>query len=422
MTKFYNLKEACEIFGEKTTLISTGAYSKVYNTEHSKVVKILQTCDNKDPIDFIRELIVSNTLNHPNIAKIIGYSKIDNKRYLFMDKANYSLHDLMTSGVKYNKKLMIYQLLLALDYCHSNKIIHRDVKPQNILIFDGQLQLSDFGICKTHFSTEESHSGDTVTIWWRAPEVLLGSRKYTSAIDIWSVGVIFLTMILGYDPFTGMTTHEQLNNIFKLLGTPSEFSWNGVSNMPNWNKNIIAQSPIWFYMNREERDLIFKLLAWEPHRISATDALQHSYFDSIRYPPPQIMKINLYSFTRIPRPESHNIILHKIIELAENFQLNYNILLLAFYIFDKFAELSKTTATITHGIVSLMIAAYIRHTDYQNDYEKITLLDKTDYISIENEILETIQYTIEYTTILQLTVDEFNNLVEKHLNSSIFIV
>ena len=86
-------------------------------------------------------------------------------------------------------------------------------------------------------------------------------------------------MLLGYDPFTGMTTQEQLINIFKLLGTPTELSWNGVSNMPNWNKNIVAQSPIWLYMTQPEKDLIFKLLAWEPHRISAKEALQHSYFD-----------------------------------------------------------------------------------------------------------------------------------------------
>ncbi len=89
-------------------------------------------------------------------------------------------------------KIIIYQLLLALDYCHSNRVIHRDLKPQNVLInkSDLRIKLADFGLARSYYYPIREYTHEIITLWYRAPEVLLGTEKYSQTVDIWSVGCI----------------------------------------------------------------------------------------------------------------------------------------------------------------------------------------------------------------------------------------
>jgi cyclin-dependent kinase len=89
-------------------------------------------------------------------------------------------------------KSFLYQLLLGIAYCHQHRVLHRDLKPQNLLInIEGELKLADFGLARAFGIPVRSYTHEVVTLWYRAPDVLMGSRKYSTPVDIWSIGCIF---------------------------------------------------------------------------------------------------------------------------------------------------------------------------------------------------------------------------------------
>jgi serine/threonine protein kinase len=188
-----------------------------------------------------------------------------------------------------NVKLFLFQLLRGLDYCHKRKILHRDLKPQNLLINDkGELKLADFGLARAKSVPTKTYSNEVVTLWYRPPDVLLGSTVYNDSIDIWGVGCIFFEMVSGRPMFPGSTTENQLTLIFKMLGTPTEKTYPGISK----NEEFIAGN---FKNYRVEKlhnhvprievdglDLLQKFICYQPElRISANSAMKHSYFTSI---------------------------------------------------------------------------------------------------------------------------------------------
>ena len=132
-------------------------------------------------------------------------------------------------GIK-NIKLFLFQLLRGLAYCHSRQILHRDLKPQNLLINNrGELKLADFGLARAKSIPTKTYSNEVVTLWYRPPDVLLGSTDYSTHIDMWGVGCIFYEMICGKPLFPGTKVEDELYLIFKVLGLPSEETLPGVS-------------------------------------------------------------------------------------------------------------------------------------------------------------------------------------------------
>jgi cyclin-dependent kinase len=184
----------------------------------------------------------------------------------------------------------LYQLLRGIAYCHQHRVLHRDLKPQNLLINrEGALKLADFGLARAFGIPVRSYTHEVVTLWYRAPDVLMGSRKYSTPVDIWSVGCIFAEMVNGRPTFPGNTDGDQLQKIFKVLGTPSEKSWPQITEFPDWKPEIaipVHEPKPWSViapnLSPEGADLLARMLQYSPDkRITGKMAMDHVYFQGL---------------------------------------------------------------------------------------------------------------------------------------------
>jgi cyclin-dependent kinase len=187
-------------------------------------------------------------------------------------------------------KSFLFQLITGVAYCHHHRVLHRDLKPQNLLINrEGELKLADFGLARAFGIPVRSYTHEVVTLWYRAPDVLLGSRKYSTPVDIWSIGCIFAEMVNGSPLFTGTSEEVQLDTIFRHLGTPSEATFPGVSELPDWRDNFPAYpAPAGGLRSLVPKleptglQLLENMLVYDPSkRITAQDARNHPFFDSL---------------------------------------------------------------------------------------------------------------------------------------------
>ena len=205
------------------------------------------------PCSAVREISLLKELRHPNIVDLLDilhspkkltlvfeYLDSDLKKFLDMNVATND--DTKPKGGKKNSrsgtdyyygeaedeviKSFLYQLLKGVAYCHSKLVLHRDLKPQNLLISrQGQLKIADFGLARPFGAPVRSYSPEVVTLWYRSPDILLGSKFYSTSIDMWSVGCVFAEMVTGRPLASGNTAFDQLLKIQKVLGTPSSADW-----------------------------------------------------------------------------------------------------------------------------------------------------------------------------------------------------
>lgn len=180
-----------------------------------------------------REITILQKLDHPNIIKLEGLatSRMQYSLYLVFDFMQSDLTRLISRpGGKLTEpqvKCYMLQLLSGLQHCHEQGILHRDIKGSNLLIDkNGMLKIADFGLAN-FFNTKQKRplTSRVVTLWYRAPELLLGSTDYGVGIDIWSAGCLLAEMFIGRPVMPGRTEVEQLHRIFKLCGSPSEDYW-----------------------------------------------------------------------------------------------------------------------------------------------------------------------------------------------------
>ncbi|CAN1231129.1 Probable serine/threonine-protein kinase At1g54610 [Linum perenne] len=225
---------------EKLDRIGQGTYSSVYKARdvtHDKIVALKKVRFDKTDADSVkfmaREILILRKLDHPNVIKLEGLitSPTSSTLYLIFEYMEHDLTGLASiPGLKFTEsqiKCYMKQLLSGLDHCHSRGVLHRDIKGSNLLIDNnGVLKIADFGLAS--FFDPKSNATLTsrvVTLWYRAPELLLGACKYGVAVDLWSSGCILGELYSGKPILPGRTEVEQLHKIFKLCGSPSEDYW-----------------------------------------------------------------------------------------------------------------------------------------------------------------------------------------------------
>jgi len=241
------------------------------------------------PSTAIREISLMKELKHDNIVGLHDVIHTENKLMLvfeYMDKDLKKFMDTYGSSLPHDQiKSFMFQLLRGVAFCHDRHVLHRDLKPQNLLINrKGELKLADFGLARAFGIPVNTFSNEVVTLWYRAPDVLLGSRSYDTSIDIWSAGCIMAEMFTGRPLFPGQQNEDQLIRIFRLMGTPSEETWEGVSTLSEWKSDF----PVYEPMNLSSvlpqidpmgMDLLNKMLRLKPNeRAAARDLLIHPWF------------------------------------------------------------------------------------------------------------------------------------------------
>eukprot|EP00268_Persea_americana_P004512 TRINITY_DN1143_c0_g1_i8.p1 TRINITY_DN1143_c0_g1~~TRINITY_DN1143_c0_g1_i8.p1 ORF type:complete len:801 (+),score=194.10 TRINITY_DN1143_c0_g1_i8:811-3213(+) len=333
---------------ERLNKIDEGTYGVVYRAKDKKtgeIVALKKVKMEKEregfPLTSLREINILLSFHHPSIVdvkEVVVGTNLDSI-FMVMEYMEHDLKGLMeTMKQPFSQsevKCLMLQLLEGVKYLHDNWVLHRDLKTSNLLLNNrGELKICDFGLSRQYGSPLKPYTHLVVTLWYRAPELLLGAKQYSTAIDMWSLGCIMAELLAKEPLFSGKTEFDQLDKIFRILGTPSEKIWPGFAKLPGVKVNFVKQplpamgdsgQAFWVslvahfncvhiliilvtlavsfrYNKLRDKfpptsfsgrptlseagfDLLNKLLTFDPEkRITAEDALKHEWFREVPLP------------------------------------------------------------------------------------------------------------------------------------------
>jgi cyclin-dependent kinase 8/11 len=276
----------------------------------------------------IREMALCSELSHSNVVHTVEIILEDKCIFIVFEYAEHDLLQIIHYHTQPTRhaipaktiKAIMYQLMQGLVYLHRNWVMHRDLKPANIMVTgSGEVKIGDLGLARIFRSPLTSlFAGDkvVVTIWYRAPELLMATRHYTPAIDLWAVGCIFAELLSLRPIFKGEEAkmdnkktvpfqRNQMQKIVEIMGMPSKERWPLLTAMPEYNQlgNLAAGNPRvsspqgldkWYWSILKQKyspsqnigspgpeglSLLQGLLEYDPEkRLTAEQALKHSYF------------------------------------------------------------------------------------------------------------------------------------------------
>ncbi|KAJ4710207.1 Protein kinase PCTAIRE [Melia azedarach] len=280
--------------------IGEGGYGEVYKcrnliTGQLVAIKMIRIRNEVEgvPSYIVREVSLLKELQHENVVGFREVFSIENLVFLVFEYLDIDLHSFISKMVLDPPvvKAILKQILLGLAYCHSVNVLHRDLKPNNLLIDlkSNTVKIADFGLARSSRVPQKEYSRDYAYTPYKAPELLFGYTEYSTPVDVWALGCIFAEMITGECLFPG-TKRDQLLVIFSLFGTPTEETWPGVTRIkelalyPKFKAQNLANK----FPDLEPAgvDLLSKMLCLNPkHRITINNALEHVYLRGVEKEP-----------------------------------------------------------------------------------------------------------------------------------------
>lgn len=298
---------------EKLNCIGEGTYGVVYRArdrKDGKIYALKRMRRDKDvegmPISGMREVGILLSLRddhsvpgHENIVclKEVAVSPDDWKSvFLVMEYCEQDLAVLLDNmPTPFNEsqvKCIMLQIFKGLQYLHNKFIVHRDLKVSNLLLTDrGIIKIADFGLARKYSIPSKAMTPNVVTLWYRAPELLLQSKDQTTAIDIWAAGCILGELLLHKPLLQGRSEIHQLELIINMLGTPREEFWPGLSQLPVLQSFTLKEQPynniklMFNWLSEAGIRLLNFLFMYNPKkRATATECLESSYFKEAPLP------------------------------------------------------------------------------------------------------------------------------------------
>lgn len=290
---------------ERVEKIGEGTYGVVYKaldieTKRNVALKRIRLESETEgiPSTAMREISLLKDLKHHSVVELFDVIIIETSIYMVFEYLDMDLKKMLdrhkSSFTPMLVKSYMHQMLDAIAYCHLNRILHRDLKPQNLLVDrEGHIKLADFGLARAVNFPIRVYTHEVVTLWYRAPEILLGTKFYCVGVDTWSLGCIFAEMILKRPLFPGDSEIDQLFKIFRQLGTPDEKSWPGVSHLADFKESFpyweAQHLPSEIRHDPDAHSLFCELMHYDPtKRISPKNAMNHPYFDNVSLVPPEL--------------------------------------------------------------------------------------------------------------------------------------
>lgn len=296
---------------DKGAILGKGTYATVYKATDKKTgkpvaLKIIHTGGPMEGIHVtsLREVKMLREIQSPYIVGIVEVFPSKKKLTMVMEYCDSDLEALIKAkGVVLSPadvKAYMQLILRALEACHSHWVLHRDIKPNNMLISrDGSFKLADFGLSRIYGSPDRALTPTVFARWYRSPELLFGSTAYGASVDIWAAGCVFAELLLRRPWLPGMTDIDQLGKIFAALGTPNTDNWPGVDSLPGYVPFQVVSSPPPLRQqfpgaSDDALDLLARMVSLDPNRRpTAAEALAHPYFSAAPAPTP---------VQRLPKP------------------------------------------------------------------------------------------------------------------------
>ena len=299
MEKLYNDKYI------KVSKIGGGSFGVVYLVKEKDTNNLFAMkkfyLDNLGNGGAKKQYEILSKFNHENIHKVIDmFISKNNNQYLITPYYQKNLYDYVSKKLPEKAiKQIILQILNGVNYLHNLKYIHRDLKPDNILLSsEGKIILTDFDLCRQESKGKDDPMTRTaVTLYYRAPEIFYGDSYYGNKIDIWSIGCIFAELIIGRPLFKASNELGTLSNIIEIIGCPNEENWEGVSQLQNYLPfnggefklgKILEEGGL----SKEGIEIVTKMLMLDPKkRLGCEEFMKKEYFKKNIASPEELVKI-----------------------------------------------------------------------------------------------------------------------------------